>query len=186
MSDQTPLAAVTVIDRPALEADHLFVAAHGGKKLLGAVDNMWQRDPTRRARSGLAPWWQDDPAAYRGVGDRLRSVLPAPGEPEWVGALVVYDVQGRPAFEVSESLVSRLGDGHGDEQEVARLRQWYEAAWKVVAFGQFITEVVDLRAALLASGRSGVEVHRLESEAAHARLGVTRARATLATIEQQS
>lgn len=178
-----PQVPATVIDRPSHEGDHLFVTDHQGHQVLGAVDPGWQRDPARRTQHGLVAAWWNDPRCDGGQGDLLRASVEISRDPVRLEDVEYYVVQERPAFVVPDGLV---GDEKtlGDEQ-VARLRAWYQAAWTVAALTGFIREGAAVLEGLRRSGRGGsVDCQEVELELSTARIQVMKARATLRTTDR--
>lgn len=177
---RNPPALVTVIDRPSRDGDHLFVAQHQGHHVVGALGADWQRHPSRRALAGLPEDWEQDDAAVEGVGPRLVASVEVPRKSETIGEVEFFDVEGRPMFVIPDGVNLPVGDGHGEDDLVERVRLWYQAAWTVVAMTQFVGQVADVRAALIRSGKENTaDFQDVEVELSQARLTITSARATL-------
>lgn len=182
---RNPPALVTVIDRPSRDGDHLFIAQHQGRQVVGALGADWQRHPGRRARAGLPEDWEQDDAAVEGPGPRLVASIEVPRESVRVGEIEFFDVAGRPMFVVPDAVNLPAGDGHGNDGLVDRVRLWYQAAWTVVAMTQFIGQVADVRAAMLRAGKERTsDFQDIEVELSQARLTITQARATLKSAYQ--
>lgn len=172
---------VLVIDRPEREGDHLFVATHQSKPVVGAVGADWQRDPKRRARAGLQRDWRATESR------RLRASLEVPGTGGVVAGLELFDVGGRPMFVTPESLIAGLGEEHGgDDGFGEQVRGWYQAAWTVVAMTQFIDSVAHIRQAMIEAGQDrSKDFEEVELELSQARLAITQAKTVLAMTKKR-
>lgn len=176
------LIRATVLDRPGRDGDHLFVAEHQSRQVIGALAADWQRDRERRTACGLAAEWQQDPAnAASSAGPRLVGRLEVPEESVSMSGVEFYEVCERPMFVVEEVARFPLGPDHGDDALVEAVRTWYQAAWNVVAMSQFIGQVADLREAMRQTGQQDTQdFHDIEVELSQARMEITKARSILA------
>lgn len=154
-----PRIPVTVIDRPDREGDHLFVAEHQCRQVVGAVGGDWQS--SRAKHTG--------PVAIS-------------RESEQVEGVEFYDAGGRPAFVVPDRArfdVAALSD----DVEVERVRSWYQAGWAVVAMTQFLSEGADLLESMRLTGREKTnDFTEIEGELAMARLSILKAKVALAAL----
>lgn len=177
---RNPPVLATVIDRPSRDGDHLFVSEHQGHRVVGALGADWQRDPSRRAHAGLPESWEDDDAAVEGSGSRLKGSIEAPRESVKLDEVEFFEVAGRPMFVVPGEVCFDVGDSHGRDDLVERVRAWYQAAWAVVAMTQFIGQVADVREAMLRTGHEKTtDFQEVELELSQARMAITKARTVL-------
>lgn len=191
---------VIVIDRPSREGDHLFLAEHEGRQLVGAVSADWQlmrlmktqglpkeellEFATRMTASAeMGEGWESPPGG--GDGDqRCTGSVELSRDSARVGDIEVRESQGRPVFATPENVRFPVTPTHGDDAAVENVRTWYEAAWTLVSMAQLIEAGVDVRTALLESGREGTrDFQDVEAELSQARLSITRAKAVLKSYQ---
>lgn len=176
---------VTVIDRPSRDGDHLFVAEHASRQVVGAVGADWQRDPARRARAGMCAGWESEGVAESlgGVVPRCTGSVAITHQLVQVEGVEFFEAEGRPAFVVPATVRFAVEDHHGDDAAVERMRGWYQAAWSVLAMSQFISEIAALREAMLHTGQEKTtDFCEVEGELSQARLSISKAKAVLASV----
>lgn len=180
---RNPTIAITVIDRPHRDGDHLFITTHHNRPTVGAIPADWQHNPQRRAQSGLAE--DAEPGANGDAESYVTGVVEVSRQPMSLGDLVFYNVEGRPMFEAPAGLLAGVGDHHGQDDVVDQIRNWYQAAWTVVAMTQFIDEVVDVREAMLRTNREHTaDFQDIELELSQARMAITQAKGVLAKAKE--